>query len=39
VVLVTDAVWQVVKDEYPARPLDAVTVRGREEPVAIYALR
>ncbi len=39
VLLVTDAVWQVVKDDYPARPLDAVTVRGREEPVAIYALR
>lgn len=37
--LVTDAVWQVVKDDYSARPLDAVTVRGRAEPVAIYALR
>lgn len=37
--LVTDAVWQVVKDDYQGRPLDAVTVRGREAPVAIYALR
>ena len=36
--LVTDAVWQVVKDDYDARALDPVTVRGREEPVAIYAL-
>ena len=35
--LVTDAVWQVVKDDYPARPSTPSTVRGREEPVAIYA--
>jgi adenylate cyclase len=39
VLLVTDAVWQAVKTEYPGRPLDPVTVKGREEPVAIYALR
>ncbi len=38
VLLVTDAVWQVVKDDYPGRPLDPVSVRGREEPVAIHAL-
>jgi adenylate cyclase len=38
VLLVTDAVWQVVKDDYEGRPLDAVAVRGRQEPVAIYAL-
>jgi adenylate cyclase len=38
VLLVTDAVWQVVKADYPGRPLDPVTVKGREEPVAIYAL-
>lgn len=36
--LVTDAVWQVVKADYASRALDPVTVRGREEPVAIYAL-
>ena len=36
--LVTDAVWQVVKDDYTSRALDPVIVRGREEPVAIYAL-
>lgn len=36
--LVTEAVWQAVHDRYEARRLDAVTVRGREEPVAIYAL-
>jgi len=36
--LVTDAVWQVVKADYAGRALDPVTVRGREEPVAIYAL-
>lgn len=39
VLLVTDAVWQVVKDDYPGRPLEPVSVRGREEPVAIYELR
>jgi adenylate cyclase len=39
VLLVTEAVWQVVRDDYEGRPLDAVAVRGREEPVAIYALR
>ena len=38
VLLVTEAVWQVVKDEYEARPLEAVAVRGREAPVAVYAL-
>ena len=38
VLLVTDAVWQVVKGDFPGRPLDPVTVKGREEPVAIYAL-
>jgi adenylate cyclase len=38
VLLVTDAVWQVVKGDYQGRPLDAVAVRGRQEPVAIYAL-
>lgn len=38
VLLVTDAVWQVVKADYPGRPLDPVTVKGREEPVAIHAL-
>ena len=38
VLLVTDAVWQTVKTEYPGLPLDPVTVKGREEPVAIYAL-
>jgi adenylate cyclase len=38
VVLVTDSVWQVVKNDYEARALDAVAVRGREAPVAIYAL-
>ncbi len=37
--LVTEAVWQVVKDDYEARALDAVAVRGRQEPVAVYALR
>jgi adenylate cyclase len=37
--LVTDAVWQTVKDDYQGRPLDPVTVRGRAEPVAIWALR
>jgi adenylate cyclase len=39
VVLVTEAVWRLVKDEYEAQPLEAVVVRGREEPVAVYALR
>ena len=38
VLLVTDAVWQVVKADYTGRALDPVTVKGREEPVAIYAL-
>lgn len=38
VVLVTDTVWQVVKGDYPGRPLDSVLVKGREDPVAIYAL-
>lgn len=38
ILLVTDAVWQAVKDDYPGRPLDPVTVKGRQEPVAIYAL-
>jgi adenylate cyclase len=37
-VLMTDAVWQIVKDEYPARPLDAVLVKGRAAPVSIYSL-
>ena len=37
-VLVTDAVWQVVKDAYPGRALEAVTVKGRAAPVAVYAL-
>jgi adenylate cyclase len=37
-VLVTDAVWQVVKDDYPARALEPVTVKGREAPVSIYSL-
>lgn len=39
VVLVTEAVWRSVKDEYAGRPIDAVAVRGRAEPVAVYALR
>jgi len=36
--LVTDTVWQVVKDDYAGHPLDPVIVKGRDEPVAIYAL-
>jgi len=39
VLLVTDAVWQVVKADYQGRALDPVTVKGREAPVAIYSLR
>src|SRR5262249_44274916 len=39
VLLVTDAVWRVVEGDYAGRPLDPVTVKGRDEPVAIYALR
>ncbi|MEO6028567.1 MAG: adenylate/guanylate cyclase domain-containing protein, partial [Candidatus Binatia bacterium] len=39
VLLVTDAVWQAVKDGYVGRALDPVMVRGRQEPVAIWALR
>ena len=39
VLLVTDAVYRVVEGRYPARPLEPVTVKGRQEPVAIYALR
>ncbi len=38
VLLVTDAVWQAVKDKYTSRALDPVQVRGRAEPVAIYAV-
>ena len=38
VVLVTDAVWQVVKTEYPGTALDSVKVKGRQEPVAVYSL-
>jgi len=38
VLLVTEAVWHVVKDEYQARPFETVAVRGREAPVAVYAL-
>ena len=38
VVLVTDTVWQVVRNDFPGRALDPVTVKGRQEPVAIYAL-
>ena len=38
VLLVTDAVWQVVKADYPGRQLEPVIVKGRQEPVAIYAL-
>jgi adenylate cyclase len=38
VLLVTDAVWQAVKHEYSGRALEAVTVKGRVEPVAIYSL-
>jgi adenylate cyclase len=38
VLLVTEAVWQVVKADYPGRQLESVTVKGRQEPVAIYAL-
>ncbi len=38
VVLVTDTVWQAVKDEFSGRALEPVTVKGRQEPVAIYAL-
>jgi hypothetical protein len=32
VLLVTEAVCEVVKDDYEGRALDAVAVRGREEP-------
>ena len=39
VLLVTDTVWQAVKDDYPGRPLGSVVVKGRQDPVAIYALR
>jgi len=39
VLLVTEAVWRVVKDRYGGRAIDAVAVRGRDEPVAVYALR
>jgi adenylate cyclase len=38
VLLVTDAVWQVVKDDYPCRLLDSVIVKGRQDPVAIYSV-
>ena len=38
ILLVTDPVWQAVKDVYPARALDSVAVKGRSDPVAIYAL-
>jgi len=38
VLLVTDAVWQAVKDEYEGRALDPVTVKGRDAPVAVYSL-
>jgi hypothetical protein len=38
VLLVTDSVWQVIKEDYPGRALDSVMVKGRQEPVAIYAL-
>jgi adenylate cyclase len=37
-VIVTDAVWRIVKDQYPARALDAVMVKGRQAPVSIYSL-
>ena len=36
--LVTEAVWRVVHGEYPGQALDPVTVKGRQEPVAIYRL-
>jgi adenylate cyclase len=38
VLLVTDAVYEAVKGEYVGRPLAPVAVKGREEPVAVYAL-
>ena len=38
VLLVTDAVWQIVKADYPGRALETVTVKGRAAPVAVYAL-
>jgi adenylate cyclase len=38
-VLVTDAVWRTVKEEYPGQALAAVTVPGREQLVEVYALR
>ena len=39
VLLATDAVWQVVKTDYPAgKALEPVTVKGREAPVAIYSI-
>ena len=37
-VLVTDSVWEVVKGECAGRALEPVLVKGREQPVAIYAL-
>jgi adenylate cyclase len=39
VLLVTDAVYRAVEGAYPARPIEPVTVKGRQHPVAIYALR
>ena len=38
IVLVTDSVWDVVKLEFEGRALEPVLVKGREQPVAIYAL-
>jgi adenylate cyclase len=39
VLLVTESVWRAVEATRAGRALDAVAVRGRAEPVAIYALR
>jgi adenylate cyclase len=39
VLIVTDSVWEAVKDEYAGKYLDPAYVKGRAEPVRVYALR
>ena len=38
VLLITEDVYQVVKNEYPGKALEPVEVKGRDQPVQIYQL-
>ena len=37
-IIISQAVHDIVRDDYPARFLDAIMLKGKTEPVNIYAV-